>query len=531
MANQPIILVILDGFGLSPVTEGNAVAMAKTPFLDWAIARAPKAMLHASGSEVGLDWGEMGNSEVGHLNIGTGRIIMQDLPRINKTIEDGTFFENGALIEAASRLKKSGSRLHIIGLASTGGVHAHLRHMLAMLDFAKKNNIKDVVLHLISDGRDTAPETLVKDLPAIKEALVQCPGAIIGSLSGRYYAMDRDKRWDRIQAAYLAIVAGKGRTASTIDDALSLAKQAKETDEFITPTVIVDTSGKPTGTIGKDDVVIFTNFRPDRARQLAAALVQKEFTDFPRPQGPVSFFVSFTSYGQEPGPDVKVAFFAPETTNQLASVIAQAGLNQFHIAETEKYAHVTYFLNGGLEKAFGKEERVLVPSPKVATYDLKPEMSASGITKNIVKRLKHDPPPFSVINFANPDMVGHTGNLQATIRAIEVVDEQLLEIRKLAAGIGAMLLISADHGNAEQLIHPETHEIDKEHTTNPVPFFMIPPDLAYQSVEVDQEKTDEIVFAATPAVGVLADIAPTIIDLLDLQKPGEMTGQSLKGLL
>ncbi len=528
---KPVVLAIIDGYGLSPVTDGNAVAMATTPFLDWAIEQAPKAMLHASGSEVGLDWGEMGNSEVGHLNIGTGRIIMQDLPRINKTIEDETFFENGALQTAAERIKKQGGKLHVIGLASSGGVHAHINHMLAMLTFAKKNAIKDVVLHLISDGRDTAAETLVKDLPTIQTALKEFPGAVIGSVSGRYYAMDRDKRWDRIQLAYQAIVVGKGRTAKTAEEALSLAKAAKETDEFLTPTVIVDETGKPVGTIDKKDVVVFTNFRPDRARQLASALVQKEFTDFPRPAGAVNFFVSFTSYGQEPGPDVKVAFFAPETSNQLAAVVAEAGLIQFHIAETEKYAHVTYFLNGGLETAFAKEERLLIPSPKVATYDLEPKMSAPKITEALLKRLQKNPPSLTVINFANPDMVGHTGNLKAAIQAVETVDAQLLKIIEAAQKIGATFIVTADHGNAEQLIHPETQEIDKEHTTNPVPCFIIPPDLPYQAVEADAEKSLQIAFAATPPAGVLADIAPTVIDLLGLEKPAEMTGQSLNGLL
>lgn len=528
---KPVILVILDGYGMSPISEGNAIALAKTPFLDWAITQAPKALLHASGSEVGLDWGEMGNSEVGHLNIGTGRIIMQDLPRINKTIEDGSFFQNSALIEAASRVKKNDGKLHIVGLASTGGVHAHLKHMLALLEFAKTAKINRVILHLISDGRDTPPETMIKDLPHILETLKQVPGAKIGSISGRYFAMDRDKRWDRIQLAYQAMAAGNGRRAQSPVNALDQAKAAHESDEFITPTVIVDESNKPIGTIDKQDVVIFTNFRPDRARQLSAAFVQKDFQEFPRPLGPVNFFVSFTSYGQEPSADVKVAFFAPEMKHQLAAIVSAAGVNQFHIAETEKYAHVTYFLNGGMEKPFAKEERLLVPSPKVTTYDLKPAMSAKEITRGLLKRLSKDPPALSVVNFANPDMVGHTGNLKAAVEAIQIVDAQLAEIRPAASKIGATCIITADHGNAEQLVNPETHTIDKEHTTNPVPCFILPPELAYQESGADEQRTDLISFAAQPAVGVLADIAPTVLDLLELEQPVEMTGQSLKGLV
>jgi 2,3-bisphosphoglycerate-independent phosphoglycerate mutase len=528
---SPLILVILDGFGLSPITEGNPVYHAKTPFLDWAIATAPKAMLHASGSEVGLDWGEMGNSEVGHLNLGTGRIVMQDLPRINRALEDGTFFANQVMKDLAARLVKNKGTLHVIGLASTGGVHAHLNQLLAMLDFARREKLSRVALHLISDGRDTPPKTLIKDLPKINEAIKKFGVGVIASLSGRYYAMDRDQRWDRTEKAYHAIVDGKGREALTAEVALQLAETAKETDEFITPTVLVDAQGQAVAPFGEHDGVIFTNYRPDRARQLAQALTDKSLTGFARARGPVESFVSFSSYGQEASAGVDVAFFAEPSTKQLGELVASAGLSQFHIAETEKYAHVTYFFNGGLEPPFPKEERLLIPSPKVATYDLKPEMSAAGVTQGLLKRLKKSPPALLVVNYANPDMVGHTGDYAKTIRAVETVDAQLLEIRQAAAALGATLIVTADHGNAEQLIHPETHEIDKEHTTNPVPCFLIPSELQFAPVAETAEKIDQIQFAAQSPAGVLADIAPTILDFLDLEKPPEMTGASLRGLV
>ena len=528
---NPLILIILDGFGLSPITEGNAIYHAKTPFLDWAIASVPKAMLHASGSEVGLDWGEMGNSEVGHLNLGTGRIVMQDLPRINRAIEDGTFFANQVLKDLAERLRKNKGTLHLIGLASTGGVHAHLNHLLAMLDFARREKLTKVALHLISDGRDTPPKTLVKDLSKIQEAIQKTGLGVIATVSGRYYAMDRDKRWDRTEKAYHAIVSGQGRTAVTAEEALAGAEKAQETDEFITPTVIVDDKGHPVARITGHDGVIFTNYRPDRARQLAQVLTDKTFTGFTRPTGPVESFVSFSSYGQEASAGVDVAFFAPPTSKQLGEIVAQAGLPQFHIAETEKYAHVTYFFNGGLEPPYPKEERLLIPSPRVATYDLKPEMSAAGVTAGLLKRLKKSPPALSVVNFANPDMVGHTGDLKKTVLAVQAVDAQLLEIQKAAAALKATLVVTADHGNAEQLIHPETHEIDKEHTTNPVPCFFISSDLTFAAVSVGTNKIDQIQFAAQSPAGVLADIAPTVLDYLGLEKPSEMTGASLRGLV
>ncbi|MEK7461119.1 MAG: 2,3-bisphosphoglycerate-independent phosphoglycerate mutase, partial [Patescibacteria group bacterium] len=330
---------------------------------------------------------------------------------------------------------------------------------------------------------------------------------------------------------YQAIVLGVGRLATTAQAALLAATAANETDEFLSPTVIVDEQGKPVASLKENDAVIFTNYRPDRARQLAAALTEKDFASFKRDHGPVARFVSFSSYGGEASSGVNVAFFAPPMSKQLAELISQAGLSQFHIAETEKYAHVTYFLNGGIEKPFALEERLLIPSPRVATYDLKPEMSASEVTSALLKRLKNNPPRLSVINYANPDMVGHTGNLKMTISAIETIDVQLRQLQSAAKALGANLIITADHGNAEQLIHPETHEIDKEHTTNPVPCFLIPPTLDYAETLGTKEKIDQIQFAAQPPVGVLADIAPTILDFLELEKPSEMTGASLRGLL
>ncbi|MBI4175070.1 2,3-bisphosphoglycerate-independent phosphoglycerate mutase [Candidatus Berkelbacteria bacterium] len=528
-ALQPVILVVLDGFGLSPIAEGNAIMQAKTPFLDWAIRTVPKALLHASGAEVGLDWGEMGNSEVGHFNLGTGRIVMQDLPRINRAIEDGSFFKNTVLLEAAAVARTRKKTLHVIGLASHGGVHAHLNHLLAMVDFGTKQKVGQIALHLITDGRDTPPRAFETDLPKIQNHLKKTPLAIIASVSGRYYAMDRDKRWDRTEQAYRAMVDGTGRMASSPAEALQAARAAKESDEFLTPTVITNAQGKPLAPIQVDDVVIFINFRPDRARQLAAALANPDFAAFHRAQ-PVQRFVSFGSYGQEGSSAIKVAFFSQAVDDQLAAVITKAGLAQLHIAETEKYAHVTYFFNGGQEDAFQHEERILIPSPKVATYDLKPAMSAEGIVDTLVRRLKKAPVPFVVLNFANPDMVGHTGQLAATIQAIETIDAQVTRIQTLARSLQAVLLITADHGNAEQLLHPETGEIDTEHTTNPVPLFLIGPERQFVAT-IDEEKMMQMQFAAQPPVGVLADIAPTILELLGLEKPTVMTGQSLTSLL
>lgn len=526
---SPVVLVIIDGFGLSPLPDGNAINQARTPFVDWATASVPRASLHASGAEVGLDWGEMGNSEVGHLNIGTGRIIMQDLPRIDRSIDDGTFFENAMLLEAVEVVRSKKSTLHIIGLASEGGVHAHIRHMIALLEFAKRQKIEQVALHLISDGRDTPAKQLVKDLPSLTTAIKRTGRGVIASVSGRYFAMDRDRRWDRTEKAYQAIRNGKGRVATSVEDALAQAEKAKESDEFITPTVIVDDQGKPLAPILENDVVICTNFRQDRARQLASTLTMTEFTEFPRHEAPVKLFVSFTSYGQEASSQVKVAFFEPPLDHQLAQVVAEGKLHQFHVAETEKYAHVTYFLNGGQEQAFSGEERTLVPSPKVATYDVKPEMSAKEITTKVIARLRKKPPELTVVNYANPDMVGHTGNLKATIHAVEVVDQCLRELHDATVAAGATLIVTADHGNAEQMINPETQEIDKEHTTNPVPFFLIDPALAYTDAKVDPAVV--AAFAAEPPRGVLADVAPTVLDLLELSAPSQMTGQSLRKAL
>lgn len=526
---RPVILVILDGFGLSPVLEGNAIALAKTPYLDWLIAAAPKALLHAAGSEVGLDWGEMGNSEVGHLAIGTGQILMQELPRINRAIDDGSFLANTVLVEGAERVKQQNATLHIIGLASQGGVHAHLHHMLALLTFAKKHDLPKVSLHLITDGRDTQPEVIEHDLTEIEMGIKKTGGiARIATVSGRYFAMDRDQRWDRTELAYLAVTKGQGRTATSSKQAIALARDHKETDEFITPTVIT-AAGKPTSTIGPNDLVIATNFRSDRMRQLGSSLVLTQFDKFRRPFPIVDRFISFTSYGLESSPAVRLAFFAPPVKHQLAGVIAERGLSQVHIAETEKYAHVTYFLNGGVEQTFPNEERFLIPSPKVATYDALPAMSAGKIVDQLANRFKQNVPDLTVVNFANPDMVGHSGDLQATIQAITTVNHELGRLAKIARDAGAVLMITADHGNAEQLIHPETHEIDKEHTTNPVPFFLVPPKLEWE--ETHLPPATFLRFAAQPPLGVLADVAPTILDLLEIPKPAEMTGQSLKELL
>lgn len=524
--NKNVLLIILDGFGLSAIEEGNAVIKAKTPVFDSLVANFSHTALHASGTEVGLENGEMGNSEVGHLNLGTGRISEQDLPRINISIKDGSFFRNEELLKAYQWVKKNNSKLHLLGLASNGGIHSHIDHLDALIKLAKQQGIKQVVIHMITDGRDSPAKSAQSFLKNINESIEKNGVGKIATVIGRFYAMDRDKRWDRVEAAYNALVLGEGETADNPESAIQSAYDRGETDENIKPTVIDKNLY-----ISDNDAVIFYNFRQDRAKQISSALFDPEFKYINRKKKPKNMlFVSFTNYGHEPSPLVKIAFFETETKNQLAKVISDAGISQLHIAETEKYAHVTHFFNGGVEKEFKGEERILVSSPKVTTYDQTPEMSARELTDKFISHYNKKSPKFSVLNFANPDMVGHTGNLKATIKAIETVDQCLNKIIINIFKKISYIIVTADHGNAEQMINPTTKEPDKEHTTNPIPFILI--DCAKRGIEKKIMSTDEkITFAATHPTGVLADIAPTIIDLLELNQPHEMTGQSLKDII
>ena len=510
---RPIVLVILDGWGLSPDVSGNAIFSTPTPNFDKLLAMFPYTSLHASGEEVGLAWGEMGNSEVGHLNLGTGRVIMQDLPRIDKTISEGTFFTNQDLLEAFKFAQGNQSNVHLIGLFSAGGVHSHLNHLLALLDLSKKVQFGNVFIHLITDGRDTSPKTVLKDLPKLEAKIKEVNLGKIASVMGRYYAMDRDNRLERTQKAYQALTQDNFRALPSAEEAIAAAYAAGKTDEFIDPVAITNTAR-----IAPKDAVIFFNFRSDRARQLSEKIIGVGNL----------YFVSFTSYGYEPTPLVKVAFFAEKLNDQLASLLANANISQLHIAETEKYAHVTYFFNGGWEEPFRGEERILVPSPKVETYDLAPQMSAAEVAARFMENFTTKKPQFTVLNFANPDMVGHTGNLAATQKAIQVVDEKLGRITEAVLPVGD-LIVTADHGNAEQMINPQTQEIDKEHTTNPVPIILGFNDKkkALQPISLEAK----IALAAQEPTGVLADVTATIVKRLNLTKPTVITGQSLEEIL
>lgn len=507
---RPIVQVIMDGWGLSPELNGNAVFSTPTPNLDKLISMFPFTLLHASGEEVGLEWGEMGNSEVGHLNLGTGRVVMQDLTRINKTINDGGFLNNSTLLETFDFAEAQKSNLHLLGLFSSGGVHAHMDHLFALMRLAKMRNFKNVYIHLISDGRDTAPKVILQDLEKLESLIKELGLGQIASVMGRYWAMDRDKHWERIEKAYNCMTKVGGPTAPDAKTAIEQAYKAGQNDEFIEPVAITNIPR-----IKANDAVIFYNYRVDRARQIAQKLIER---------GDL-FFASFTSYGYEPTPKVKVAFITPKVSNQLGMILQKNNLSQLHTAETEKYAHVTYFFNGGWEQPFDGEKRILVPSPKVATYDLKPEMSAYELTKKFIAEFSASKPAFTVLNFANPDMVGHTGIFAATQEAIKAVDDNLGQLAAAVLNSDADLIVTADHGNAEQMINPQTNEVDKEHTTNPVPFIIGFKDKIRQNALPSIET--KIAWAAQPPIGVLADATATIVKRLGIAVPSEITGQSL----
>lgn len=508
---MPLTLVVLDGWGLSPEVNGNAILSTPTPNFDKLLSIFPYTSLHASSEEVGLSWGEMGNSEVGHLNLGTGRITMQDLPRIDKTIVDGTFFENKELIGAFKYATENNSDVHLLGLFSAGGVHSHLNHLLALLDLAKKHQFTRIFIHIITDGRDTPPKIIIQDLPKLEAKIAEVGFGKIASIMGRYYGMDRDKRWERTEKAYQVLTSDQAPKTADVKTAINQAYQAGKSDEFIEPMMI---EGTPR--IKKNDAVIFYNFRSDRVRQISDKIIDN-LKDV--------YFVSFTSYGHEPTPLVKVGFFAEKVTNQLAMLLSNNKINQLHIAETEKYPHVTYFFNGGWEVPFAGEERILVPSPKVETYDLKPEMSALELTQKFTEYFTTKKPIFTVLNIANPDMVGHTGNMEATCSAVKTADSCLGQIAATILNSGGDLLVTADHGNAEQMVNSQTGEVDKEHTTNPVPLIIAFQNKKKPPLPIGQDT--KIALAAGQPTGVLADITATIIQKLGLQKPLEITGQDL----
>lgn len=500
-----VALVVLDGWGVNDNCVGNAVCQARTPVMDRLVAEWPHARLSASGHDVGLPVGQMGNSEVGHLNIGAGRIVYQDLTRISLAIEDGSFFDNPALSTICSQTAASGKKLHLLGLVSDGGVHSHISHIDALVKMALQAGVEQICIHAFMDGRDTPPSSGRGFLADLEQRLAHLGGGRICTVSGRYWAMDRDNRWERVERAYRALVEGIGTPAVSAVAAMEQAYAAGQTDEFVEPRII----GTPT-TIDDGDGVIFFNFRADRAREITRALTFAEFDGFTRRKVPqIASYVCLTEYDETF--DFPIAFATESYPDILADVIAEAGLKQLRIAETEKYAHVTFFFNGGVERAWPGEERVLIPSPKeVATYDQKPSMSAFEVTEEVVKRVASGDYQFIVLNFANCDMVGHTGVLAAAIEAVETVDTCLGRVVDAVVAAGGALLITADHGNCEQMVDG-SGQSHTAHTSNSVPLILVDPQRAEQPL----------------ADGILADLAPTVIELLGLQQPSAMTGRSL----
>ena len=508
MSKKPTVLMILDGYGLNEIEKANAVKEASTPVMDKLMAECPYVKGYASGLAVGLPDGQMGNSEVGHLNMGAGRIIYQELTRITKEIEDGTFFENEALLAAIENCKKNNSDLHLFGLLSNGGVHSHNTHMYGLLELAKKNGVENVYLHAFLDGRDTDPKS---GLGFVEEAVAKMKEIGVGEVAtvmGRYYVMDRDNRWDRVEKAYRAIAGGEGVKASSAVEAVKQSYDKGENDEFVLPTV-VEKDGKPVATVKENDSVIFYNFRPDRAREITRTFCDDAFTGFERDRIKTTF-VTFTEYDVTI-PNKIVAFHKTEINNTLGEYLSKNGKTQLRTAETEKYAHVTFFFNGGKEEPYEGEDRLLVNSPKVATYDLQPEMSAFQVADGLVNAIKSDKYDVIIINFANPDMVGHTGVEAAAIKAIEAVDKCVGMAVDAIKEVDGQMFICADHGNAEQLVDYETGAPFTAHTINPVPFILVNYDPAYTLREG----------------GCLADIAPTLLEMMGMEQPQEMTGKSL----
>ncbi|MBT5808607.1 2,3-bisphosphoglycerate-independent phosphoglycerate mutase [Candidatus Uhrbacteria bacterium] len=519
---QPTVLVVIDGFGVAPDGEGNAIVRAKTPNWDRFVKTYPAMTIRASGEEVGLSWGEMGNSEVGHLAIGAGRVYYQTFPRINRSIASGEFFQQQSFLNAIEHVKKNNSRLHLVGMVSKGGVHSMDEHCHALLDFAKQQRVSEVFVQAIVDGRDTVYNAGVDFIGELQAKMTELGVGKIASLSGRYFAMDRDNRWDRVEKAYNAMVLGEGEQAEDPIEALKASYVKEVYDEEFPPTVMME-GGKPVGLVQENDAVIMFNFRPDRMRELAKAFVMPELEGFERKRVENLFAVTMAEY--EGGLPVEVAY-APEMIEKcLAEVVSDAALKQLHIAETEKYAHVTFFLNGTKEDPFPGEERVIIPSPKVAAYNEAPAMSAKEITDRVVKEMQANKFDFIVMNFANPDMVGHTGDFDAAIKAVEVVDECLGKIADAVLVRGGNMFITADHGNAEELKNLRTGDINKEHATNPVPFVMI--SNQYEGQPSIAGEVPEGDLSLMPPIGMLADVAPTILAVMGIEQPPEMTGQPL----
>ena len=506
---KPVVLMILDGYGLNDNPKGNAIAMANTPVMDKLMKECPFVPGNASGLFVGLPDGQMGNSEVGHMNMGAGRIIYQDLTSITKAIEDGDFFENEAMLAAIDNCKKNDSSLHLWGLLSDGGVHSHNTHLYGILELCKRQGLSKVFIHPFFDGRDTPPASGKDYLAELIEKTKEIGVGEVASLSGRYYAMDRDNRWDRVEKAYASLVYGEGVMAEDPIKAMEDSYAQDVTDEFVLPTVITK-NGEPVSLVKENDSVIFFNFRPDRAREITRAFCDDDFKGFERRNGRIPLtYVCFKDY-DETIPNKLIAFKKQEIVNTFGEYLAKNGKKQLRLAETEKYAHVTFFFNGGIEEPNENEERILVKSPAVATYDLQPEMSAPEVSEKLNAAIKSGQYDVIVINFANPDMVGHTGVIDAAIKAVEKVDEFVGKAVESVKEVDGVLFICADHGNAEKMIDYETGEPHTAHTTNPVPFILV----NYGDVKLRQG-------------GCLADIVPTLLDIMEMEQPKEMTGKSL----
>jgi len=513
MKRGPLALIIIDGWGYSPRQEGNAIALATTPYYDELCENYPQTLLEASGTRVGLPAGVMGNSEVGHLNIGAGRVIRMDVSRVDHDIATGEFFRNEVLLAAIDGAKKRGKALHLMGLLSDGQVHSSQEHLYALLRLAKQRGVERVFIHCFLDGRDTPPSSAVHYVTALQKEIEEIGCGQIASIIGRYYAMDRDKRWERTERAFELLIKGKGERSADPAAAIQHSYERGVTDEFVEPTAIVGAAGEPVATIQEGDAVIFFNFRPDRARQLTRALTISGFSEFDVSSRPQIDFVCFTVYDRSfPLP---VAFAPRDHKNVLAEVWEKICVRNYRLAETEKYAHVTYFFNGGVEKEHACERRLLVPSPKIATYDLEPAMSAFKVTEKLLRGIEEAETDVFIVNFANPDMVGHTGKLDKTIEACQYVDTCLGWITKRMRQAGGVTIITADHGNAEQMIDPQSGGPHTAHTSNPVPFHLI--DEASRGLKLREG-------------GALEDVAPTLLGLLGNEQPEEMTGRDLRDL-
>ena len=502
MSKKPTVLMILDGYGLNDKCEANAVCEGKTPVMDQLMSQCPFVKGNASGMAVGLPEGQMGNSEVGHLNMGAGRIVYQELTRITKEIQDGDFFKNEALLAAVKNAKENNSALHFMGLLSDGGVHSHITHLFGLLELAKREGLEKVYVHCFLDGRDTPPASGKGYVEELQTKMKEIGVGEIATVAGRYYAMDRDNRWDRVQKAYNAIALGEGEHAATAHEAMEQSYANGVTDEFVVPVIVTEGA-----TVKDDDAIIFANFRPDRAREITRAFVDPEFTGFERVQ-PKIHYVCMTQYDATI-PGVEIAFKPQSLKNTFGEYISDLGMTQLRIAETEKYAHVTFFFNGGVEKEYPGEERALIPSPKVATYDLQPEMSEPAVTEECVKRILSGKYDVVILNFANCDMVGHTGVFEAAVKAIEATDDGVGKVVDAILKMGGQCLITADHGNVDQMLDADGVTPFTAHSTNPVPLVMVG----------HEGKLAE--------GGVLADLAPTMLDMMGIPQPAEMTGHSL----